>query len=201
MSLARLNICADLINKKYDKYTLLDVGCRTKDLKPLLKNCVNYSGTDQVAGEHIHQCDLEQGLPFNDDEFDIVTALDVLEHLDNPHEILYELYRVAKKAVFISLPNMYYIIFRINFLFGRGISGKYTFLPEPVLDRHRWLLSYDEALKFIDQNSSNYQVTPHMILPVRGKTKLIAEPIEKYLANTWPNLFVYGILFDIKMEK
>ncbi|MCY4524853.1 MAG: methyltransferase domain-containing protein, partial [Halobacteriovoraceae bacterium] len=134
---------------------------------------------------------------FEDNQFDIVTALDVLEHLDNPHRAFQEMLRVAKKAVFISLPNMYYIQFRWDFLKGK-LSGKYIFPPNPVIDRHRWILSYTESVNFIKHNTKEYTVEIQMITPKRGRSKLILEPIESWLAKRWPNLFVYATLFMVK---
>ena len=200
MTFARLDLCAERINRQYSDYTLLDIGCRTMDLKPKLKSCKKYYGADLVPGEDVLECNLQQKLPFEDNEFDIITALDVLEHLDNPHIVLPELLRVARKSVIISLPNMYHIIFRLLFLRGKGISGKYLFPPHPVLDRHRWILSYDEAVRFVYESASEFKVEHEKILIPRGRTKLISEPIEKVLADKWPNLFVYGILFEIKVD-
>lgn len=201
MSLARLALCAERINKRHKDYTLLDAGCRTMELKPLLKGCREYLGTDLIPAEGILRCDLDSELPFENDAFDVVTALDVLEHLDNPHGALQELYRTARKTVLISLPNIYYITFRMNFLRGRGLSNKYNFEPEPDVDRHRWVLSYDEALEFIYRNSEGHHVEHDMILPVRGRTKLVLEPVEKWLGAEWPNLFAYGILFEITLKR
>lgn len=201
MTLARLPMTAARINAAYEDYTLLDAGCRTMDLKPLLKSCSKYFGTDIIPAEGVFSCNLEEELPFEDDSFDIVTALDVLEHLNNPHDALNEFFRVARKAVFVSLPNMYYITFRKNFLLGKGISGKYVFPKNPVLDRHRWLMSYKETIDFIQHNSQNFNVEHEVILPIRGRIKSIAaEPIEKFLADRWPNLFVYGSLFEIRVQ-
>lgn len=200
MSLARLDVCADRINRQYSSFSLLDVGCRAMDLKPKLISCDQYFGADRVAGEGVYECNLEEGLPFDDNSFDIITALDVLEHLDDPHSLLPEMLRVARKSVIISLPNMHYVSFRLNFLSGRGISGKYAFPPHPVLDRHRWVLSYDEAIQFIEQNSSGYDVEHEMILIPRGRTKMFSEPIGKCLAKFWPNLFAYGVLFEVKIK-
>ena len=201
MSIARLALCAERINKRHKDYTLLDVGCRTTELKLLVKGCREYFGTDLIPAEGILQCDLDSGLPFENDAFDVVTALDVLEHLDSPHGALQELYRVARKTVLISLPNIYYISFRMNFLRGRGLSGKYSFKPELGVDRHRWVLSYDEALEFICRNSEGHHVEHDMILPVRGRTKMVSEPVEKWLGAEWPNLFAYGILFEITLKR
>ncbi|WCB45553.1 class I SAM-dependent methyltransferase [Nitratidesulfovibrio vulgaris] len=199
LTTVRLAKCAERINAKYDNYTLLDVGCRTRDLEPLLKGCKAYYGTDLTPYEGVLQCDLEKELPFEDGAFDIITAMDVLEHLDKPHRALDELFRVAKKAVFISLPNMFYIQFRWNFLIGKGISGKYTFHKHPVIDRHRWILSYQESIDFIEANANGRTVDHEMVLPTRGRTKRIAEPTQECLANIWPNLFAYGVLFEITL--
>ncbi len=200
MCLRRLDMCADWINQRHSDYTLLDAGCRTMDLKPLLKGCKEYYGSDLIPVEGVLECDLEKELPFETNSFDLVTVLDVLEHLNNPHEALQELIRVARKAVYVSLPNMYYVQFRWNFLVGKGISGKYEFPPYPLLDRHRWVMSYDETINFVYKIAEEHEVTHQMILPARGRTKVISEPIEKYLGNKWPNLFAYGALFEIKLE-
>lgn len=200
MTLARLEQCANQIDCLHSEYTLLDAGCRTMALKPLLKGCEEYFGTDLIPAEGVLQCDLEKRLPFDDNSFDIVTALDVLEHLENPHGALKELCRVARKSVMVSLPNMFYLTFRINYLLGHGISGKYRFEPTPVLDRHRWLLSYEEAVTFIYQNTHGYKVEHQKILPRRGRTRFISEPIEKWLGDARPNLFAYGVLFHISVN-
>ena len=194
----RLSMCSELINSLFCNYTLLDAGCRKKELMPLLKDCREYYGTDIMPADGVYQCNLEEGLPqFEDNKFDIVTALDVLEHLDNPHKAFQEMLRVAKKAVFVSLPNMYYIQFRWNFLKGK-LSGKYIFPPNPIIDRHRWILSYTESINFIKHNTKGYTVKIQMITPKRGWPKLILEPIETWLAKRWPDLFVYATFFMIK---
>ena len=199
MTLVRLSMCAEWINAKYDDYNLLDAGCRNRELAPLLKECREYVGTDLSASEGVIACNLEEDLPFDDGSFDIVAVLDVLEHLNSPHRALKEILRVAKKGVFISLPNMYYIQFRSNFLFGKGISGKYSFLPEPVFDRHRWVMSYQETLSFVYAIAREHEVEHKMILPARGRTRFIMEPLERFLGSEWPNLFAYGALFHIKI--
>ena len=201
MTFARLDLCAERINRQYADFTILDVGCRTMDLKPRLDGCKKYFGADLVAGEDIFECNLQEKLPFEDNAFDIITALDILEHLDNPHIVMPELIRVARKSVIISLPNMYHWIFRLNFLKGRGISGKYSFSPSPILDRHRWILSYGEAIEFVCNNAAGFPVEHEKILIPRGRTKLISGPIEKVLAEKWPNLFAYGVLFEIKLDQ
>ena len=166
-----------------------------------MTSCRKYCGTDLIPGDGVLAIDLEQPLPIEDDNFDIAVALDVLEHLDNPHRALQELYRVARKTVLISLPNIYYFSFRWRFMLGRGLSGKYRFPPTPIVDRHRWVLSCDEAMAFIYKNSKKFKVEHELLTPVRGRTRLIAKPIESLLAASWPNLFAYGVLFEVTLQE
>jgi 2-polyprenyl-3-methyl-5-hydroxy-6-metoxy-1,4-benzoquinol methylase len=44
-------------------------------------------------------------LPFPDKHFDLVTCVDVLEHVEDYHRFLDELLRVTRKSVLISTPN------------------------------------------------------------------------------------------------
>lgn len=44
-------------------------------------------------------------LPFEDNSFDVVTCVDVIEHVENYREFINEMLRVSKKGVFLSTPN------------------------------------------------------------------------------------------------
>lgn len=202
MSLQRLSMCANLINYRFEDFSLVDLGCRTMDLKPLLKGCSSYQGTDLTPGPNVVECNLEEGLPsLASKSQDIVVALDVLEHLENCHFVLAEMLRVARRAVYVSLPNMYYISFRYRFAINGQLSGKYRFPTERILDRHRWVLSYTEAVDFINHNAQGYSVSHHKIIPQRGRTKLLMSGIENYLGEKIPNLFSYGSLHEIVLDE
>ena len=96
-------------------------------------------------------------LPFKDEEFDIVCAFDVLEHLENFHLILDEIFRVAKKEVLVSLPNSAYEIIP-NVVRNRpqkrpdedrGTYSKYYGLPlVSPRDRHRWWLYFGDIIRY-----------------------------------------------------
>lgn len=195
----RLVDCAALIESKFSGYDLLDIGCRTKDLKSLIPGCQRYQGLDMVDAEEVLGCNLEDGIPFPDKSFDIATALDVIEHLDKAHFVVNEMLRVSRKGIFVSLPNMYYWSFRINFLLGKGISGKYTFPPIPPMDRHRWILSYTESVKFMQAIAGREDIEIYKIMPQRGRLKKLM-PFELWLANKAPNLLAYGSLFYISLQ-
>ncbi|MEM1510617.1 MAG: class I SAM-dependent methyltransferase [Nitrososphaerota archaeon] len=50
---------------------------------------------------HIMQYDVDEGLPFPDQFFDIVTCIAVLEHVFNLPDVVKEINRVLKKAAFL----------------------------------------------------------------------------------------------------
>ena len=197
MSLTRLEMAAEVVTASLEHITnlsVLDVGAREGALKKVVPESVEYYGVDLEPGPDIFSCDLRQPLPFKDGQFDIVCALDVLEHLDDPHSCFSELLRIAKHKVVISLPNMFYFEFRLRFFVGGGISGKYRFSSEPLIDRHRWVLSFSEAIEFVDANSSDWSVAHFSVVPRRGRTRHVVEPCQRALARLWPNLFAYGTL-------
>ncbi len=70
--------------------------------------------------------DLEKKLQFKNQEFDIVVAKDILEHLINPKQLLEEINRVLKGDGYavVSVPNHYYYGMRLRLLLGKGIIWK-----------------------------------------------------------------------------
>ena len=127
---------------------ILDVGCRSGDFRRTLPDGAwEYFGLDLVSPADV-VASLDRGLPFPDDSFETVVALDVLEHTDDIHEGFRELCRVAERYVVVCLPNAYEALARLRFLLGRPLSGKYGLPALKPLDRHRWLFSWLEARAF-----------------------------------------------------
>lgn len=196
---SRLKLCADVIDNNYKDYSLLDIGCRTMALKPLLRSCKHYYGTDLTPGKDIFVCNLEDGLGFAEDKsFDIVCALDVLEHLEHAHHALSEALRVSRRAVIVTLPNMYHWTYRLRYLRGKVLSNKYSFPSSPIIDRHRWITDYNQSLDFIISNTQGYAVSILVLTPDRGRTRVISKPIETFLSKHWPNVFASRIFFHIQ---
>jgi len=85
--------------------TMLDIGCQDlyfySHLKPTYE--ITLADYDPI-GENIEKQDI-QDLDYDDNSFDIVLALEVLEHVPDPIEAISELKRVAKKQLIISVPN------------------------------------------------------------------------------------------------
>lgn len=98
----------------------LDVGCGDGSLTIKVANII---GASKVYGVDIDEkalvkasekgvitfkCDLSKGsLPFNDSSFDIATIFEVIEHLDDPQNVLREVFRVLRKGgvMIVETPN------------------------------------------------------------------------------------------------
>jgi SAM-dependent methyltransferase len=96
----------------------LDVGCATGFVVEALRelgvaargvDVSQYAIENATAGAqgHIGRADLRRGLPFRDGQFELVTALETLEHLDPRHVpgALAELRRVTSGYVLATIPS------------------------------------------------------------------------------------------------
>jgi methionine biosynthesis protein MetW len=116
----------DLINDD----SILDIGCGDGLLLKEIsrKNpAAKLTGLDispraiEIARSRGLECrlfDITQRLPFDDNSFDAVLLLDILEHLFEPEEVLKEACRVTRKHIYISVPNFISLPARLQMLFG-----------------------------------------------------------------------------------
>jgi hypothetical protein len=86
-----------------------------------------------------------------------VVASEVLEHLDNLHEVFGELVRVSKKYLILSLPNNWANA-RRPIERGKGSFAHYGLPADPPSDRHKWFFSLTEAKAFIEGQVKKYPV-------------------------------------------
>ena len=99
---------------------VLDIGCAYGYLLSLFDNamCETY-GIDiseyaieqarRITRAKLYVCDADRGLPmFQDDFFDLIIMLHVIEHLRSPYNVLKEVYRVLKprSTLIVSTPNL-----------------------------------------------------------------------------------------------
>jgi 2-polyprenyl-3-methyl-5-hydroxy-6-metoxy-1,4-benzoquinol methylase len=98
---------------------ILDAGCAFGDLLALLDNN-NYQtyGIDiskyalekarKITKAQLLLGDLNDTLPYTSNFFDVIFALDIIEHLESPYKFLLELRRVLKMGgiLFIQTPNI-----------------------------------------------------------------------------------------------
>ncbi len=92
---------------------VLDIGCRDGALRDYLDKSVVYHGIDiasEFKGENITIQDITEGTSFENDSFDYIFCIDVLEHLKNPFFVLNEINRILKKEglLILSVPNPYH---------------------------------------------------------------------------------------------
>ena len=142
----------EIVKQKLDGESgvLLDVGARDRILEKYLDSSnIAYRSADLIGQGHDYAIDLERPTGFPDDEFDFVAALDVLEHVEHTHNALDELIRITRKRLFVAIPNMSALSFRIQFLVSGRISGKYDLGVEHQGDRHRWLTTYSQTADFV----------------------------------------------------
>ncbi|MCA8986712.1 MAG: class I SAM-dependent methyltransferase [Planctomycetaceae bacterium] len=129
------------------KNNVLDVGCDEAPLRALLPN-EKYYGVD-ICGKPDQVLNLEEckRLPFEDESFDCVMCIEVLEHLNNLHDMFQELFRVSSQNVIVSLPNCWCGA-RGKLDKGRGDILHYGLPHRKPIDRHKWFFNVSQVSDF-----------------------------------------------------
>ncbi len=118
------------ISKKEIK-TFLDIGCTdgswARTVKEILQ-CdafgIDISLPSVLAAEkksiNAKVVDITQGIPFNDNTFDLITMVEVIEHVFDTDFVLKEVYRILRPGgyFFITTPNLCSLHNRIKILLG-----------------------------------------------------------------------------------
>lgn len=190
----------ELIDDKTGK--LLDIGCGEGAFALFLDDRYNYYGID-ISSQKINAakqiglravcCDLDQGIPFKNEYFDIAVAGEAIEHLPNVSNILKEVHRVLKSdGIFIgSTPNATNLSYLLNQLFKPMLSGKGK------------LGGYLGHLYVFDRSQLEalFEINGFKIVEFTGTTLL---PISKYTLslNKWLgkkfSYFSAGLVFKAK---
>ena len=134
---------------------ILDVGADECGLKKFLPEGTEYIGIG-LGGSVDLEIDLEkERIPYENNSFDCVLCLDVLEHLDNIHEVFDELCRVTGKYLIISLPNpwaSFMGMLRGGYYKHTELPMKFYNLPTDIPnDRHKWFYGIHEAERFLKE--------------------------------------------------
>jgi len=133
---------------------------------------------------------ITQKIPYDDNSFDVLIALDVLEHLLIPENLLLEMRRVNKKSVIVGVSNFSSLPARLQCMLGK--------VPENNKSNkgHMYWFNWQELNNMIEKTKlsikdirTNYQL---MHLPVFGS-------ILGVLARFMPNIF--ALSFVLSLEK
>lgn len=142
---------------------LLDVGCNDAELFQIIRKknksckCIGIDIWPKIKALEIENCKFQiadvRKLPFDDTFFDIVFALDTLEHVENIEIGIKEIYRVLKPngIAILSGPteSWFYRFCRILLykVFDRKVMKK-NFKPSGKVDYHLYTI-YEIEKKFI----------------------------------------------------
>jgi len=101
---------------------ILDIGCKYALLKNIIEEKginIDYYGVD-ISDRLLRNMkgfdkskfiisDVSRSLPFPNDTFNFIFALEIMEHVENPTKMIYEINRVLKNkgVAVISVPNIY----------------------------------------------------------------------------------------------
>lgn len=117
-------------------------------------------------------CDLNYGIPVGDHEFDCFIATEVIEHLDNPRQLIREAARVLKPygTLCITTPNPGSFAQRLRYLF----TGRFDYFSEadfrgsghlhPIFD---WLL--DRWIRELFEVELYDSYSFHLRIPTVGR--------------------------------
>jgi len=139
-------------------------------------------------------------LPLQIIEADFILLLDVLEHLKEPEKFLFNLRELcnSKARIFISVPNIAFIIIRIMLLFGIFNYGK-----EGILDKtHKRLFTFSSFKKILKQSGFIIKKIEGIPVPIEkalGKNLISStlNVINRALIFLKKRLFAYQIFVEV----
>lgn len=169
----RIQAAANLI-KELNPTDVLDVGCRGCEASRALPPDIRYYGNDLFQNAEGSVDFVGDALCYEFGRtFQCVVALDIVEHVDDPYSLMDKLIGLADKYLIVSLPNIYDVLHKRDFLIGNTLGSKYEFGVENRMDRHRWLMSYDEIVEFYKYFAAKHcvQLEMHDVLIGSNSTR------------------------------
>lgn len=100
--------------------------------------CDLYPEIFRLPNAEIRRGDLSGRLPYQDEEFDYITCLEGLEHIENPHQAMREFGRLLKPGgqLVVSVPNILNIEERLKWLL-HGYTSHFKPLSQEALEQLR----------------------------------------------------------------
>lgn len=132
--------------------------------------------------------DVNQGIPFKDNYFDVLTAGELIEHVYNDEFFLQECNRVLNKdgILLITTPNLNYLYNRILILFGKMPIFVYA-------SYHYNIYNKKELIKKLEKNGFEILEvkSSHVLFSSRrNKLGVIFEKIGEYLPSFGAHLII-----------
>lgn len=140
----------EILKHEIDSNTkkVVDLGCGPNIFVKLIKQYhkgIEAYGYDFIPkAKDVRQLDFEhEKLPVENDDIDIIFLSHVLEHVDNLHFILDEVFRAAKKII-LAFPNDYNIFRFIRGALGKDLGGNMGLPLIQIQDRHKWIYTVEQ---------------------------------------------------------
>jgi glycosyltransferase involved in cell wall biosynthesis len=165
--------------------------------------CIDSVADDSKVNDGITRInqDLNNDWSFNEKQFDVVFALDVLEHLHSPEDGAAKLFKIMKSGgtLYASTGNIAYFILRIMLLLGKFNYGR-----RGILDlTHTRLMTINSFRRLL--TNAGFTVTkkvgfspPLKDLHPNSWVYSCIDKISTILAKIWPSMFAFSILLICK---
>ena len=106
-----------------------------------------YPENFKIENVRCHKGNLSEDLPFEDDSYDLVIAVEAIEHLENQYHFASECARITKQngAVIITTPNITNFASRVRFFF----TGFYSLATRPSSEfQKNWVIEHIYPITF-----------------------------------------------------
>jgi 2-polyprenyl-3-methyl-5-hydroxy-6-metoxy-1,4-benzoquinol methylase len=190
--------------------SILDVGCGEGYLAAYLRSAHNakITGIDicepaTTVMDNFARMDLDHDeWDINISKYDLILLLDVLEHLSSPETFLIKLRQSVKAdnipKLIISVPNIAFIILRINLLFGQ-----FNYADRGILDiTHKRLFTHRTFRRLLRETGFQILRMQGIGIPLAAiGTNYISLKIGSFsatLARYFPSFFGFQLIAEIK---
>jgi len=183
---------------------VLDIGCNDGNIRNFLPKNIIYYGVDidrefiqDLKNKNINaeQADLNKDeIPFQNEKFDYILLLDIIEHVVNPKDLLEQSKNKLKPngRIIITLPNDYHILNKLRFITNKHLTED-PFAPYGHL--HFFPIKTGENLL----KQAGFKILKKISIPPTKPLK-IPQSIKNFLGKNFPQSFARDILYLLEVE-
>lgn len=159
----------ELVSNYPKYYRILDLGCGKGEVYFKLQKLgfYNIDCVDIVPKfKGVKKIDLNKDFPFGSNSYDLVLAIEIIEHIENKYHFFREAHRVCKRfrSFIYSTPNTFNIFNRLYYLLTGGfIEFNKKELPHHINPYFRW---EEPSAVFICKTHYNRGFLPLLRLPL-----------------------------------